>query len=63
MRAAIDSGMAKLKIEEAAAHKQAKIDSGHDIIVGVNKYRLQKEETVNVLAIDNKEVREKQIQR
>jgi len=63
MRAAIESGMAKLKIEEAAAHKQAKIDSGQDIIVGVNKYRLEKEETVDVLAIDNKEVREKQIQR
>ena len=61
MSKAIIAGIPKLKIEECAAKKQARIDSGKDIIVGVNSYRLQKEETVNVLAIDNTKVRESQI--
>lgn len=55
--------MPKLRIEEAAAKKQARIDSGADIIVGVNKYRPTKEEKVDVLQIDNTSVREQQIKR
>lgn len=63
MAAAVASGMPKLRIEEAAARKQARIDSGKDVIVGVNKYRLEAEEEVEVLQIDNHRVRESQIQR
>jgi len=62
MAKAIESGMPKLRIEEAAARKQARIDSGQDTIVGVNKYRLAKEETIPVLQIDNTAVRTKQIE-
>ncbi|CAJ0942002.1 unnamed protein product, partial [Mesorhabditis belari] len=54
MAKAVASGMTKLRIEEAAAKKQARIDSGKDIIVGVNKYRLDKESQIEVLQIDNK---------
>lgn len=54
------SGMTKLKIEEAAAKKQARIDAGKDVIVGVNKYRLDHEQQVEVLKIDNAKVREEQ---
>ncbi|XP_063887775.1 methylmalonyl-CoA mutase, mitochondrial-like [Scylla paramamosain] len=61
MAKAVESGWAKLKIEECAAKRQAMIDSGKEVIVGVNKYRLEKEETVDVLMIDNNEVRETQI--
>ncbi|CAJ0942315.1 unnamed protein product, partial [Mesorhabditis belari] len=61
MAKAVASGMTKLRIEEAAAKKQARIDSGKDIIVGVNKYRLDKESQIEVLQIDNKKVRESQI--
>ena len=60
MASAVASGMPKLRIEEAAARKQARIDAGVDVIVGVNKYRLEKEEVVDVLAIDNSKVRERQ---
>ena len=60
---AVDSGWAKLKIEEAAASKQARIDSGKDVIVGVNKYRLPSEEAIDARDIDNVAVRESQIQR
>ncbi|CAI2348787.1 unnamed protein product [Caenorhabditis sp. 36 PRJEB53466] len=60
MAKAVASGMTKLKIEEAAAKKQARIDSGKDVIVGVNKYRLDHEQTVEVLKIDNARVREEQ---
>jgi methylmalonyl-CoA mutase len=63
MTKAIESGMAKLRIEESATKKQARIDSGEEVIVGVNKYRLQNQETVDVLSIDNTAVREKQIAR
>lgn len=63
MAKAINSGMPKLRIEEAAARKQARIDSGQEVIVGVNKYRLQKEDKIEVLAIDNTLVRQKQIDR
>ncbi|CAI5445239.1 unnamed protein product [Caenorhabditis angaria] len=61
MAKAVASGMTKLKIEEAAAKKQARIDAGKDIIVGVNKYRLDQEQRVEVLKIDNAKVREEQI--
>lgn len=60
MAKAVASGMTKLKIEEAAAKKQARIDAGKDIIVGVNKYRLAEEQRVDVLKIDNAKVREEQ---
>jgi methylmalonyl-CoA mutase len=63
MTKAVESGWAKLKIEAAAAQKQAKIDSGADVIVGVNKYKLQEESLVDVLVIDNDMVRNNQIAR
>ncbi|MBV8487629.1 MAG: methylmalonyl-CoA mutase [Planctomycetaceae bacterium] len=63
MTKAVESGWAKLKIEECAAEKQANIDSGKDVIVGVNKYRLEKETPVDVREIDNTAVRESQIER
>ncbi|MCD8567772.1 MAG: methylmalonyl-CoA mutase family protein [Geovibrio sp.] len=63
MTKAIESGMPKLKIEESAARKQARIDIGDDVIVGVNKYRLAKENPIDVLDIDNTAVREAQIKR
>ncbi len=63
MTKAVDSGWAKLKIEAAAAEKQARIDSGRDVIVGVNKYKLAKEDPVEILEVDNVKVRESQIAR
>ncbi|MFW6351186.1 MAG: methylmalonyl-CoA mutase, partial [Bacteroidota bacterium] len=63
MAKAIETGVPKMRIEEAAARKQAKIDSGRDIIVGVNKYRLQKEDPIEILNVDNTAVRESQIKR
>ncbi|MFY8083281.1 MAG: methylmalonyl-CoA mutase family protein, partial [Rubrivivax sp.] len=63
MTRAVDSGWAKLKIEASAAEKQARIDSGQDVIVGVNKYRLKTQEPVDILQIDNVKVREGQIAR
>ena len=63
MTKAVESGWAKLKIEQAAAEKQARIDSGKDVIVGVNKYRLDKEDPIDILAIDNVKVRADQIAR
>ena len=63
MTQAVDSGWAKLKIEAAAAEKQARIDSGKDVIVGVNKYKLDKEDPVDILEVDNVKVRESQIAR
>jgi methylmalonyl-CoA mutase len=63
MTRAVDSGWAKLKIEASAAEKQARIDSGKDVIVGVNKYRLAKEDPVEILEVDNHKVREQQIAR
>ncbi len=63
MTKAIEAGIPKLRIEEAAARKQARIDSGQDIIVGVNKYRPQEEEFLEILDVDNTKVREGQIQR
>ena len=63
MAKAIETGMPKLRIEEAAARKQARIDKGDDVIVGVNKYTLDEEEDVEVLEIDNQAVRESQLAR
>ncbi|MEY2772171.1 MAG: Methylmalonyl-CoA mutase [Pseudomonadota bacterium] len=63
MTRAVDSGWAKLKIEAAAAEKQARIDSGRDVIVGVNKYKLAKEDPVQILEVDNVKVRDEQIAR
>ncbi len=63
MAAAIESGLPKLRIEEAAARTQARIDSGEQTIVGVNKYRLDKEDPIDILEIDNTAVREAQIAR
>jgi methylmalonyl-CoA mutase len=63
MTKAVDSGWAKLKIEAAAAEKQARIDSGKDVIVGVNKYKLAQEDPLDFLAIDNVKVRDGQIER
>jgi methylmalonyl-CoA mutase len=63
MTKAVDSGWAKLKIEAAAAEKQARIDSGKDVIVGVNKYKLAKEDAIEARDIDNVAVRDGQIAR
>jgi methylmalonyl-CoA mutase len=63
MTKAISAGMPKLKIEEAATRRQARIDSGEDIIVGVNKYRLDQEADLEVRDIDNSAVRDAQIRR
>lgn len=63
MTKAIESGIPKLRIEEAAARKQARIDSGQDIIIGVNKYRLEEEDPLHILEVDNQTVRLQQIER
>jgi methylmalonyl-CoA mutase len=63
MTKAVDSGWAKLKIEASAAAKQARIDSGADVIVGVNKYRPPKDDEVEILEVDNHAVRDNQIAR
>ncbi len=63
MAKAIESGVPKMRIEEAAARTQAKIDSGKQTIVGVNKYRLEKEDPIDILDIDNSAVRISQIER
>ncbi len=63
MAKAIETGLPKMKVEEAAAKRQAKIDSKTETIVGVNKYRLTKEEPIDILDIDNTIVRQKQIER
>jgi len=62
MTKAIEAGIPKLRIEEAAARKQARIDSGQDIIVGVNKYRLVKEDPLQILDVDNEMVRRQQLE-
>jgi len=61
MAKAIETGIPKMRIEEAAARKQAKIDSGKEIIVGVNKFRLEKEDPLEILEVDNTAVRESQL--
>lgn len=63
MSKAIETGIPKMKIEEAAARKQARIDSGKEIIVGVNKFRLEKEDPIDILVVDNEKVRKSQIER
>jgi methylmalonyl-CoA mutase len=63
MTKAIEAGIPKLRIEEAAARKQARIDSSQDIIVGINKYRLEKEDPLHILDVDNDMVRKQQIER
>lgn len=63
MAKAIEQGLPKLRIEESAAKKQARIDRGEDVIVGVNKYQLEKEEELDILEVDNVAVRESQIAR
>jgi methylmalonyl-CoA mutase len=63
MAKAIEAGLPKLRIEEAAAKKQARIDSGKDIIVGVNRYQINEESTLEVRDVDNQAVRESQVKR
>ena len=63
MTKAVDAGLPKMRIEEAAARKQARIDRGEEVIVGVNKYRLEKEDEIDILDVDNSAVREAQITR
>ncbi|TVQ09560.1 MAG: methylmalonyl-CoA mutase [Bacteroidetes bacterium] len=63
MAKAIETGVPKMRIEEASARKQAKIDSSREIIVGINKYRLEKEDPIEILDVDNTAVRLSQIQR
>ena len=63
MTKAIEAGLPKLRIEEASARRQARIDSGRETITGLNKYRLEKEEALDILAIDNTAVREAQIKK
>lgn len=62
MTKAIEAGIPKLRIEEAAARKQARIDSNQDIIVGVNQYRLEKEDPLHILDVDNQMVRKQQLE-
>ena len=63
MAAAIETGIPKMRIEEASARKQARIDSGAEKIIGINEYRLEKEAPIDILAVDNTAVRESQIAR
>ncbi len=63
MTKAIESGLPKMRIEEAAARRQARIDSGAEVIVGINKYRPETEEKIDVLEVDNRTVRENQLRR
>ena len=63
MAKAIETGVPKMRIEEAAAKKQARIDSGKETLVGINKYRLQKEDPIDTLEVDNTKVRKAQIER
>lgn len=63
MAKAIETGLPKMRIEEAAARKQARIDSGQDIIIGVNRYQLEKEDELEILEVDNTAVREAQLSR
>ncbi|MDR0803338.1 methylmalonyl-CoA mutase [Fluviicola sp.] len=63
MAKAIETGIPKMRIEEAAARKQARIDVGKDIIVGVNRYQLEKEDAIDILEVDNTKVRESQLER
>jgi len=63
MTKAIEAGIPKMRIEQAAARKQARIDSGQDVIVGVNKFELEEEDDLQILEVDNQEVRRQQLER
>ncbi len=63
MTMAIEAGIPKMRIEEAAARKQARLDSGQDVLVGVNKYRLAEEDDLQILEVDNQAVRKEQMER
>ena len=63
MAKAIESGLPKMRIEEAAARTQARIDSRNQVIIGVNKYRLEKEDPIDILEVDNTAVRTQQVER
>ncbi|MCW9034221.1 MAG: methylmalonyl-CoA mutase [Rhodospirillales bacterium] len=63
MTKAVETGMPKMRIEEAAARKQARIDRGEEVVTGVNKYKLEKEDDIDILEVDNNVVRESQITR
>ncbi len=63
MAAAINTGLPKMRIEEASARRQARIDSGKEVLVGVNRYRLDKEDPIEILEVDNTEVRRQQVER
>jgi methylmalonyl-CoA mutase len=63
MAKAIETGIPKMRIEEAAARKQARIDTGRDLIIGVNSFQLEKEDPIDILEVDNTKVREAQINR
>ncbi len=63
MTKAIEAGIPKMRIEQAAAQKQARIDSGHEVIVGVNKYQLENEDELQILDVDNDAVRKQQVER
>ena len=63
MTKAIEQGIPKMRIEEAAAKKQARIDSGQDVIIGVNKYQLKEEDPLHILEVDNNAVRDAQVER
>jgi methylmalonyl-CoA mutase len=63
MAKAIETGVPKMRIEEAAARKQARLDAAKDVLVGVNQYRLEKEDPIEILEVDNTRVRESQIKR
>ncbi len=63
MTKAVEAGMPKLRIEEAAARRQARVDRGEEVIVGVNKYKLKAEDPVDILEVDNTAVRESQVAR
>lgn len=63
MAKAIETGVPKMRIEEAAARKQARLDAGKDVLVGVNRYKLDKEDPIDILEVDNTKVREAQLRR
>jgi methylmalonyl-CoA mutase len=63
MAQAIETGLPKMRIEEAAARRQARIDAGKDVIVGVNRYRSERDEPIDILSVDNRKVRDAQLRR
>ena len=63
MAKAIETGLPRMRIEEAAARRQARIDTGREVIVGINRYRREHETPIEVLEVDNRAVRETQVRR